>query len=66
MWNKANGSHKMDLVKVIEEARQGNKEAFGLLYSAYRLKMKGVCIKILKEEKDDVDDICHNALPVEM
>ncbi len=56
----------MDLVKVIEEARQGNKEAFGLLYSAYRLKMKGVCIKILKEEKDDVDDICHNALPVEM
>lgn len=51
----------MDLVKVIEEARQGNKEAFGLLYSAYRLKMKGVCIKILKEEKDDVDDIVHDA-----
>lgn len=51
----------MELEKVIEEARQGNKNALELLYNAYRLKMRGVCIKILKDEREAVDDIVHDA-----
>lgn len=51
----------MELEKVIEEARQGNKNALELLYNAYRLKMRGVCIKILKDEREVVDDIVHDA-----
>ena len=43
----------MELEKVIEEARQGNKNALELLYNAYRLKMRGVCIKMLKDERED-------------
>lgn len=51
----------MELEKVIEEARQGNKNALELLYNAYRLKMRGICIKILKDEREVVDDIVHDA-----
>ena len=46
---------------MIEHARQGEKKALECLYNTYYRKMKGVCAAILKEDKDAVDDLVHDA-----
>ena len=46
---------------MIEYARQGEKKALECLYNTYYRKMKGVCAAILKEDKDAVDDLVHDA-----
>ena len=51
----------MDFENVIEYARQGEKKALECLYNTYYRKMKGVCAAILKEDKDAVDDLVHDA-----
>ena len=51
----------MDLGKLVKEAQAGNNDAFGCLYRIFFTKMKGVCIKILKRNDKDVDDIVHDA-----
>ncbi len=51
----------MNLEQVVESAKEGDTEALGSLYNAYADKMKGVCIKIIKGNKDDAEDIVHDA-----
>ena len=46
---------------IVEKAREGNAEAFGILYQMYYPKMKGICIKMLKEDGDVVDDLVQDA-----
>lgn len=46
---------------LVDKAKQGDTDAFGILYQYYYSKMKGVCIKILKENKDVVDDLVQDA-----
>ena len=45
-------------------AKDGDTEAFGLLYVAYAEKMKGVCINILRHDTDVADDLVHDAFVV--
>lgn len=51
----------MDLGKVVKEAQAGNRHACGCLYKIFFPKMKGVCVKILKRDTKDVEDIVHDA-----
>lgn len=54
----------MDLEKLVEQAKEGDAEAFGKLYSLYVDKMKGVSIRILRERRDDAPDLVHDAFIV--
>jgi RNA polymerase sigma factor (sigma-70 family) len=51
----------MNLERVVERAKEGDADALGSLYNAYADKMKGVCIKIIKGNKDDAEDLVHDA-----
>lgn len=51
----------MDLERIIEEAKRGDEIALRCLYDAFYSKMRGVCIKILKEDREAADDIVHDA-----
>lgn len=42
---------------LVFKAKQGDNSAFSTLYQIYYPKMKGICINILKEDKDVVDDL---------
>ena len=37
---------------LVFKAKQGDNSAFSTLYQIYYPKMKGICINILKEDKD--------------
>ncbi len=50
-----------EIKALVNQAQQGDTEAFGVLYEMYYPKMKGICIKILKEDKDVVDDLVQDA-----
>jgi len=39
---------------LVFKAKQGDNSAFSTLYQIYYPKMKGICINILKEDKDRV------------
>ncbi len=54
----------MDTEKLVKRAKNGDTEAFGLLYVAYAEKMKGVCINILRHDTDIADDLVHDAFVV--
>lgn len=46
---------------LVFKAKQGDKSAFSTLYQIYYPKMKGICINILKEDKDVIDDLVQDA-----
>ena len=46
---------------LVKKAKQGDAEAFSILYQMYYPKMKGICINILKDDKAVVDDIVQDA-----
>lgn len=43
------------ITTLIEKAKEGDTDAFSILYQFFYPKMRGICIKILKEDKDVVD-----------
>lgn len=46
---------------LVEKAKAGDADAFGVLYQLFHPKMKGVCVKILKGDKGVVDDLVQDA-----
>ena len=49
------------IITLVEKAKKGDADAFSMLYQIFYPKMKGICIKILKEDKDVVDDLVQDA-----
>ena len=45
----------------LEKAKEGDTDAFSMLYQIFYPKMKGICIKILQEDKAVVDDLVQDA-----
>lgn len=45
------------ITTLVEKAKEGDTDAFRILYQFFYPKMRGICIKILKEDKDVVDDL---------
>lgn len=52
---------ELKIKALVEQAQQGDAEAFGMLYRLFYPKMKGICIKILKDNKDAADDLVQDA-----
>lgn len=53
----------MDISQLIEQCRQGNKQALSQLYRTYASKMKGVCQRYFADQAT-VEDILHDAFVV--
>ena len=51
----------MELYTVVERAKEKDAKAFDILYRAYRPKMAGICMNIVKEDSTVVDDLVHDA-----
>lgn len=49
------------IITLVEKVKKGDTDSFSLLYQIFYSKMKGICIKILKEDKDVVDDLVQDA-----
>lgn len=49
------------ITTLVEKAKKGDTDAFSILYQFFYPKMRGICIKILKEDKDVVDDLVQDA-----
>ena len=52
---------KSKIITLVEKAKKGDTAAFSMLYQIFYPKMKGICIKILKEDKDVADDLVQDA-----
>ena len=50
-----------NITTLVENAKQGDADAFSTLYQMYYPKMKGICINILREDKAVVDDLVQDA-----
>ena len=50
-----------NITTLVEKAKKGDTDAFGILYYMFYPKIKGICINILKEDKDVVDDLVQDA-----
>lgn len=53
----------MDVTKLIERCRQGDKDALGELYKAYAKQMRGVCRRYVSD-KQTVEDVLHDAFVI--
>lgn len=53
----------MEIERLIEECRQGNREALGDLYKAYVQRMRGICRRYVCDQ-EAVDDVLHDAFIV--
>lgn len=51
----------MDLDALIQRAKEKDSDAFDILYRTYYLKMMGVCMNIIKEDKETAKDLVHDA-----
>ena len=51
----------MELNAIVERAKEKDARAFDILYRAYRPKMVGICMNIIKEDQVVVDDLVHDA-----
>ena len=51
----------MEQYTVVERAKEKDAKAFDILYRAYRPKMAGICMNIVKEDSTVVDDLVHDA-----
>ena len=49
------------IITLVEKAKEGDTDAFSMLYQIFYPKMKGICIKILQEDKAVVDDLVQDA-----
>ena len=49
------------ITTLVEKTKEGDTDAFSILYLFFYPKMRGICIKILKEDKDVVDDLVQDA-----
>ena len=49
------------ITTLVEKVKEGDIDAFSILYQFFYPKIKGICIKILKEDKDVVDDLVQDA-----
>ena len=50
----------MEIEQLIEQCRQGNREALGDLYKAYAQRMRGICQRYVCDP-EAVDDVLHDA-----
>lgn len=53
----------MEIERLIEQCRQGNREALGDLYKAYAQRMRGICQRYVCD-LEAVDDVLHDAFIV--
>ena len=53
----------MEVTRLIERCRPGDKDALGELYKAYSLKMKGVCRRYISDEQA-INDVLHDAFVI--
>ncbi len=53
----------MEIERLIEQCRQGNKEALGNLYKAYAQRMRSICQRYVCDPQA-VDDVLHDAFVV--
>lgn len=53
----------MEIERLIEQCRQGNREALGNLYKAYAQQMRGICQRYVCDP-EAVDDVLHDAFIV--
>ena len=53
----------MEVTKLIERCRQGDKDALGELYKAYAQRMRGVCWRYFSD-KQTVEDVLHDAFVI--
>lgn len=53
----------MEIERLIEQCRQGNREALGDLYKAYAQRMRGICQRYVCDP-EAVDDVLHDAFIV--
>lgn len=51
----------MDLDALIQRAKEKDSDAFDILYRTYYQKMMGVCMNIIKEDKETAKDLVHDA-----
>ena len=51
----------MDLDVLIRRAKEKDSEAFDILYRTYCPKMMGICMNIIKEDKETAMDLVHDA-----
>lgn len=51
----------MEILTVVERAKENDVKAFEILYRTYRQKMAGICMNIVKEDRTVVDDLVHDA-----
>ena len=51
----------MDLDALIQRAKEKDSDAFDMLYRTYYQKMMGVCMNIIKEDKETAKDLVHDA-----
>ena len=49
------------ITTLVEKAKEGDTDAFSILYQFFYPKMRGICIKILQEDKAVVDDLVQDA-----
>lgn len=53
----------MEIERLIEQCRQGNREALGNLYKAYAQQMRSICLRYVCDPQA-VDDVLHDAFIV--
>ena len=53
----------MEIERLIEQCRQGDREALGNLYKAYAQRMRGICRRYVSDP-EAVDDVLHDAFIV--
>ncbi|MDE6478775.1 MAG: sigma-70 family RNA polymerase sigma factor [Muribaculaceae bacterium] len=53
----------MGIERLIEQCRQGDKEALGILYKTYAQRMRGICQRYVSDSHA-VDDVLHDAFIV--
>lgn len=51
----------MNIVKLIDRVKAGEADALNTIYETYAPMMRGVCIKIIQEDEDTVDDLVQEA-----
>ena len=51
----------MDLNDTVSKAKEKDAKAFASLYAAYHAQMLGVCMNIIREDKQAASDLVHDA-----
>ena len=51
----------MDLDALIQRAKANDQSAFDVIYRTYHPKMVRICTNIVKEDREAVEDLVHDA-----